>query len=317
MGNLGFIAFALDGLTLNLELSQTTGDLIEFLRHGVTLHTQFGGSLVHQVDGLIWQEPLRDITLRELDGSDTGIILDTYLMVVLVALLQTTQDRDGREFIGLIHHHRLESTLKGLILLEILLILIQGGGTDGTQFATGQGRFQDVGGIHGTLATAGTHQRVDLIDEEDDAALTLGYLVDDALQALLKLTLVLCTSHQGTHVEGVELLVLQVLRHITTHDTACQTLHDGGLTRTRFTNQNRVVLRTARENLQHTANLIVTTYHRVELTLTGEVYEVLRKLLQRLIVIVSTLGLHLLSLSQFLDSLQHILLRTAGILHDA
>ena len=95
LGYLGFIALALDGLTLNLELSQTTGDLIQFLRHGVTLHTEFGGSLVHQVDGLVWQESLGDITLRELYGGDTGIILDTYLVVVLVALLQTSQDRDG------------------------------------------------------------------------------------------------------------------------------------------------------------------------------------------------------------------------------
>ena len=92
LGNLGFVALALDGLALDLELSQTAGDLIEFLRHRVALHTQFGGSLVHQVDGLVGQEPFADIALGELYGSDTGIVLDTHLVMVLVALLQSSQD---------------------------------------------------------------------------------------------------------------------------------------------------------------------------------------------------------------------------------
>ena len=58
LGNLGLIPLALDGLALNLELGKATGDLVEFLRHGVTLHAEFGSSLVHQVDGLVGQETL-------------------------------------------------------------------------------------------------------------------------------------------------------------------------------------------------------------------------------------------------------------------
>ena len=54
LGNLGFIPFALDRLALDLELGEATRDLIELLWHGVALHTQFGGCLIHQVDGLIW-----------------------------------------------------------------------------------------------------------------------------------------------------------------------------------------------------------------------------------------------------------------------
>ena len=122
-------------------------------------------------------------------------------MVVLVALLQSSQDTDGRQLIGFIHHHRLETALQGFILLEILLVFVQRRGTDGTQFSTCQGWLQDVGGIHGTLTATGTHQRVNLVDEEDDAPLGLRHLVDDRFQALLKLTLVLCTSYQCTHIE--------------------------------------------------------------------------------------------------------------------
>ena len=91
---------------------------------------------------------------------------------------------------------------------------------------------------------------MDLVDEEDDASFGLRHLVDDTLQTFLKLTLIFRTSHQRTHIERIELLVFQVLRHVTPYDTPCETFDDGGLTRTRLTNQNRVVLRTTRENLQ-------------------------------------------------------------------
>ena len=93
--NLELIALALNGLTFDFELGQATCDLIELFRYTVALHTEFGGCFVHQVDGLIRKESFADIALRELYGGDTGIILDTYLVMVLVALLQTSQDRDG------------------------------------------------------------------------------------------------------------------------------------------------------------------------------------------------------------------------------
>ena len=210
-------------------------------------------------------------------------------MVVLVTFLQTSQDGDGTEFIRLIHHHCLESTFERFILLKVFLVFVQGCCTNGTQFSTGERRFQDVGSIHRTLTTTGTYQRVDLIDEEDDAAFRLRHLVDDALQAFLKLTLILRTSHERTHVEGIELLVLQVLRYITPYDTTSQSFHDGGLTGTRFTDQNGVVLGTTRKDLKQPTDLIITTDHGVKFALTGEIDEVLRVLLQRLIVVVSRL----------------------------
>ena len=250
-------------------------------------------------------------------GGNAGIVLNAHLVVVLVTLLQSAQDGDGRKFVGLIDHDRLEAALQGLVFLKVLLILIECGGTNGTQFATGQRRLQDVGGIHCTLAAACTHQRVDLIDEKNDAALAARDLIDHALQALLKLTLVLRTSHQRAHVEREELLVLQVLRHIAAHDTPCQSLDNGGLTRTGFADEDGVVLRAPRENLEHAANLIVTADDGVELALSGEIHEVLGILLQRLIVVVGTLALHLLSLTQFEDGLTHVLLGGTGILQHA
>ena len=227
-------------------MGQTARNLIELLGHAVALHAEFGGGLVHQVDGLVGQETFGDIALGELHGSDTGVILDTYLVVVFIAFLQTTKDRDGADFIGLINHHGLESAFQSLVLLEVFLVFIEGGGTDRTQFASCQCGFQDVGCVHGTLALAGTNERMNLVDEEDDTSVRSCHLINNALQAFLELTLVLGTCHQCTHIEREELLVLQILGHVATYDTLGQTFNDGCLTCTGLANQDGVVLCAAR-----------------------------------------------------------------------
>ena len=160
---LGLVAFTLDGLTFNLQLLQTTAYLIQFLWYGVAFHTQLGSCLVHQVDGLIGQETFCDVTCGQFYGGYDGIILDTYVVMVLVALLQTTQDTDAGQTVGLVHHNGLEPTLQCLVHLKVLLVLIQCGSTYAAQFSSCQGRLQNVGGIHGALALACAYQRVYLI----------------------------------------------------------------------------------------------------------------------------------------------------------
>ena len=163
-------------------------------------------------------------------------------MMVLVALLDTTEDADGVYLVRLIDHDGLETAFQRLILLEVLLILVEGSSTDGSQLTTSQGWLQNVGCIHGTFATACTYQRVNLINKEDNLAVGVGYLFNDALQTLLELPLIFGTGYQRTHIERIELLVLQVLWYIATYDTLGKTFYDGSLTCTRLTYQNRVVL---------------------------------------------------------------------------
>ena len=236
-------------------------------------------------------------------------------MVVFIAFLQTTKDRDGADFIGLINHHGLETTFQGFVLFEIFLIFVEGGSTDAAQFASCQCRFQDVGCIHGTLALAGTNERMNLVDEEDDTSVRSCHLINNAFQAFLELALVFRTSHQCTHIQREELLVLQILGHVATYDTLGQTFNDGCLTCTGLANQDGVVLCAARENLQHATNLVITSDDGVELTLTGQVNEVFSIFLQRLIVVVSALTLHTLPLTEFEDSLTHILLVGTRVFH--
>ena len=222
-----------------------TCDLVQFLRHGVALHTEFGGSLIHQVDSLVWQESVGDVTFRKFDSCDAGVILNTNLVMVLITLLDASENADGVHLVRLVDHYGLEATFQSLILLEVFLILVEGGGADGSQLATCQCRLQNIGSIHGTFSAAGTYQGVNLVDEEDNLSVGVGHFLDDALQSLFELTFIFSTSYQCAHVERIELLVLQVLRYVATYDSFCKSFYDSGFTSTWLTDKDWVVFRSS------------------------------------------------------------------------
>ena len=155
---------------------------------------------------------------------------------------------------------------------------------------------------------------MNLIDKQDDVAFRLGHLVDDGLQAFLKLSLVFGTSNQGTHIERIDLFVFQVLWYITSQDTVGQTLHDSGLTRTRFANQDRVVLGASAQNLQHTANLFISANHRVELAAMCCLIQVDGIFVESLVSVFRRLRVDFLSLTQFVDGAGQVFLGHTEIL---
>src|SRR5690606_21482160 len=72
----------------------------------------------------------------------------------------------------------------------------------------------------------------------------------------------------------------QTLGDIAVGDPACQPFDDGGLADTRFSYQDRVVLRTSGQDLDDAANLVIPADHRVELALAGLIGQISTVLLQ-------------------------------------
>ena len=89
----------------------------------------------------------------------------------LEALAQAAQDRDRVLHGRLVHHDRLEPPLQGRVLLDVLAVLVQGGGADHVQLAAGQHRLEHVARVHRALGRARAHHGVQLVDEQQDAAL--------------------------------------------------------------------------------------------------------------------------------------------------
>ena len=84
---------------------------------------------MYKRQGLIRQEAIRDVAVRQRRGGDQGGVLNLDTVVDLVALLQTAQDRDGVLDSRFIDHDRLETTLQRGVLLDILAVLVQRGCT--------------------------------------------------------------------------------------------------------------------------------------------------------------------------------------------
>ena len=178
-------------------------DLVERLRFAVAFHSQLCRCLVDEVDGLVGKETVGDVSCRETHGLNDGSILDTDLMMVLIALLQATQDGNGSSLVWLIDHYFLETAFKSLVLLEVFLILVEGSGTHGTQFTTREGWLEDIGSIHCALTTSCTYESMYLIDEEDDLAIGLLYFADHVLQSFLKFAFIHSTCNKCAHIERV------------------------------------------------------------------------------------------------------------------
>ena len=132
------------------------------------------------------------------------------------------------------------------------------------QLAAGQHGLEQVARVHRAVGLARTDNGVQLINEEDDLALGLLDLVEDALQAFLKLAAVFCTCDQRTHVQAEHGMILQVFGHISAFDPLRQPLGDGGLTDTGLTDQHGVVLAFAGEDTDDIANFRIASNHRVK-----------------------------------------------------
>ncbi len=97
---------------------------------------------------------------------------------------------------------------------------------------------------------------------------------------LLEITAVAAAGHERAEVEGVQLLVLERLGHLSAHDVLREALDDGGLADAGLTDEDRVVLGAPRQHLHDPLDLLLATDHRVELALAGSLGEVAAELIE-------------------------------------
>ena len=269
---------------LDLELHDAALDLVELGRHRVDLDPEPRGGLVDQIDGLVGQEPVGDVPVGEHPRRHQRRVLDPDLVVDLVLVLEPAEDGDGVLDGGLLDEDGLEPPLEGRVLLDVLPVLVEGGGADAAKLPAREGRLQHVRGVHRALGAAGADQRVELVDEADDLAVRLGDLAEHGLQAVLELAAVLRPGDEGAQVERHEALALQALGDVPRHDALGQPLDDGRLADARLADEDGIVLRPSREHLHDPAHLVVPADHGIELALLRELRQVAAVALERLVL---------------------------------
>src|SRR5699024_11008864 len=134
------------------------------------------------------------------------------------------------------------------VLLDVLAVLVERRRADRLELTTREHRLEDARRVDRALCGTCPDEGVDLVDEEDDVAARLD-LLEHLLEALLEVTAVAAAGDERAEVERVELLVLERLGDVTLDDLAGQALDDGGLADAGLADEDRVVLRPAREGL--------------------------------------------------------------------
>ncbi|OQC18873.1 MAG: hypothetical protein BWX69_03180 [Planctomycetes bacterium ADurb.Bin069] len=200
----------------------------------------------------------------------------------LETLLEAAQNRNRILHRWRRDQHGLKTALEGGILLEVLAVLIDGGGADHVQLAPGKGGLQHVARIDGALGLAGADDGVQLVDEENDAAVAADDLAEHGLEPFLELAAELGAGHQRAHVEGEDGLVLEPLGHVAPHDALREPLDDGGLADAGFADQDRIVLGLAGEHANRAADFGVAADDGLQLALAGQSHQIETVLLQRL-----------------------------------
>ena len=95
---------------------------------------------------------------------------DANAVIDFVFFLQATQNGNGIFHCGLLHLYFLEAPFEGRIFFDVLAVLVQGGGADGVEFASGEHGLQEIARVHGPFALSGADDVVNFVDKHDDFA---------------------------------------------------------------------------------------------------------------------------------------------------
>ena len=113
-----------------------------------------------------------------------------------------------------------------------------------------------------------------LINEKYDLPLGLLYFIEHRLEPFLKLTPILRSRNERTHVKREDRAVAQVVRYVPSNYTKRKPLCYRRLTDTRLTDETGVVFAFSRKYADDVSYLVVTADDRVELLLSCHLHKV-------------------------------------------
>ena len=144
-----------------------------------------------------------------------------------------------------------------------------GGGADATQFPAGQHRLEQVGSVHGTAGSGpGAHDGVDLVDE-DHRIRDGPELFHDGLETALEFTAVAGAGQDQTHIEGVDLDVLELFGDLPLGDAQGQAFGQCGFAHTGIAHEQGIVLAATAQDLDGPVQFFLTSHQGVDPALTG------------------------------------------------
>ena len=177
----GRVLFLRQRRALDFQLQNLPVKLIQLRRLGIQFHLDARGRLIHEINRLVRQKPVRDVAIRQRGRRHERRVLDANAMMHLVTLLQPAQNRDGRLDRRLVYLHRLEAPLQRRVFLDVFAIFVQRRRAHAAQFAARELRLHDVRRVARAFRRARADERVQLINEQNNLPLARGDLLEKRL----------------------------------------------------------------------------------------------------------------------------------------
>jgi len=272
----------LEGLAFNFQLHNLPVYLIKRLRFRVYLGAQVRRGFVNQVNRFVWQLSIRDVAVGKRGGSDDGWVRDANTVVNFVTRLESAQDADCIFHGRFQHHHRLETALQCGIFFDVFAVFAGSCRANQVQFTAGKHGFENVSSVHRAFRGARANDGMQLINEEDDIAFSIGHLFQGSFQTLLKFAAVFRAGNQRRHVQLHDSFLFQTLRHITLDNALGQAFHNGGLAHAGVSDEGGVVFGSAGKNFHRAPDFLIAPDDRVEFALAGKRGQVAAVLFQSL-----------------------------------
>ena len=115
---------------------------------------------------------------------------------------------------------------------------------------------------------------MDFIYKKYHFTLTVNDFLDHSLETFFKLSLIFCSCNQGSQIKGIYLPSLEIFRHVAVNYLLCDSLRYSGLSDSRFSDQNWIVLCSSAEDLKDPPYFFVPAYHGIQLALCRPLIEI-------------------------------------------
>ena len=200
--------------------------------------------------------------------------------MLLVIGFQPFQDFQSFLFGRLLYCHRLETSLKCCILLDIFPVFFQGCSSDQLDLSSGKRRFQNIGCIQSTFCATCTNDGMKLIDKEQYFSVR-PYFIYNLADTFFKLTSVLAACYHSGHIQYHYPFTTHSLRHQSQNNLLRQSLYNSGLSNTWFSYQTWIILSSSAEDLNQPGNFSVTSYYRIQFAICCHGSQIPAVLIQR------------------------------------
>ena len=241
------------------------------------------GRRVQPTDDLVRQMQMPHVARRQVEGGVERLVEQADRVVSFEPRPQVIEDAAGLLDARLADGHAAKTTRQRLVLLDVFLVLAQGGRGHHADFAAREHRLEDVGGVRGGAERrAGADHRVRLVDEQNQVR-PLFELADHVLNPVLEHPPQHRPRDHAVHLKVDDLAVAQANRDALRLelDAERQPFGDRGLADPRLADQHhRIGALAVAQDFQHLLDFLFATEHRRQLVLAGEQVQVRREMFE-------------------------------------